>query len=256
MLKLDNFISALNILIVPTGLLYFGAMILYPWIDGGGNWQHVQNVWDRWQSLNVGMLAFVSSVTAFNISRYNANKQRERDFLAARSFLPAALSELIAYFENCADVLREGWDADRDQELNLIAPELPPHYREVFEKCIRFAAPDVGDYLSKILVWLQIHESRLRGFVDEFRDTNYVNPNKHNILTYIYRLGELQAMVNRLFEFARGMDDFNGKRLDWDEFRTAYLNLNFTIENYRINDQMNLISFTERAIERNENPDT
>ncbi|MEW8626991.1 MAG: hypothetical protein AB2551_14655 [Candidatus Thiodiazotropha sp.] len=91
--------SVINWIGVPFAFLYFISMFIIPLVDNALNWGGIQNVWDRWQSLNVGMLAFISSITAFNISRFNANKQRERDFLAAKAFLPDALSELIDYFE-------------------------------------------------------------------------------------------------------------------------------------------------------------
>jgi hypothetical protein len=46
-------------------------------------------VWYRWQTLNVRRLAFISSVIAFNIAKYNASKQRERQFIAASSIYAA-----------------------------------------------------------------------------------------------------------------------------------------------------------------------
>lgn len=74
-------------------------MFIYPWLNLGWSWGLVEDVWDRWQGLNVGMLAFISSVTAFNIGRYNAEKQREREFMASKAFLPDALSGLTSYLQ-------------------------------------------------------------------------------------------------------------------------------------------------------------
>ena len=90
-LKPDTLVSLLNGIGVPATIIYFSCMLLYPWIDGNFYWSHVQDIWDRWQSLNVGVLAFISSIIAFNISRFNANKQREREFTAAKAFLPMTL---------------------------------------------------------------------------------------------------------------------------------------------------------------------
>lgn len=250
-LKPDYYVDLLNWLGIPIAFGYIASMFVYPWIDGNWNWAHVQEVWDRWQSLNVGMLAFISSIAAFNISRFNAKKQRERDFLAAKSFLPATLSQLCTYFEECASFLCQAWSANNSDEQNFEAPDLPNDYREIFSTCIRFADPDVGDYLSKIIVWLQINDTRLRGAFSGARDGHIdVSPRRHNIITYLYRLGELQARVNQLFPFARGMEDFNGSTLVWDNFSNAYGLLNIEVQEFHINDNMNLESFTRRAIER------
>jgi hypothetical protein len=103
-LKPDTLVNLLNFVGLPAAILYAFCMLVWPWISGCGDWGYVQGVWDRWQSLNVGMLALVSSITAFNISRYNAAKQRQRDLLAPKAFLPAALSELVSYFKASANI--------------------------------------------------------------------------------------------------------------------------------------------------------
>jgi hypothetical protein len=74
-LKPDALVNLLNFVGLLAASLYAFCMLIWPWIAGCGDWGYVQNVWNRWQSLNVGMLAFISSITAFNISRYNAEKQ-------------------------------------------------------------------------------------------------------------------------------------------------------------------------------------
>lgn len=195
------------------------------------------------------MLAFISSITAFNISRFNANKQRERDFLASKAFLPAALSELISYFKDSASVFKIGWDSTDESKPSFKIPVLPKEYKEVFGHCIRHAEPDVGDYLSRILVWLQIHDSRLRGYIEQSGGANYFILDKLNLITYFYRLGELQALVNKLFEFARNMGEFDTKPLEWEDFRNAYRNLDIWVDEIRIDDKMNLEAFTKNRVQ-------
>ncbi|NKI19032.1 hypothetical protein HCU74_16610 [Spongiibacter sp. KMU-166] len=252
-LKPDRLVDLLNWIGIPLALLYIASMFVYPWFDKGWDWGLVQNVWDRWQSLNVGMLAFVSSIIAFNIARFNANKQRERDFQATKAFLPAALAELLDYLKLSAAALVEGWDANGTQPLSTEAPMLPDEYKEIFQQCIRCAKPDVGDYLSKILVRLQIHNSRIRGYVENYKSSELADPDRHNILTYLYRLGELQALIGKLFGFARNEEEFNNAPLEWEDFRNAFGNLDIWVEDYRIDETMNLEDFTKRAIARSEN---
>lgn len=249
----EKLIGFLTFVGLPAAVFYFICMFVFPWVDGNFVWSHVQNVWDRWQSLNVAMLAFVSSITAFNISKFNAEKQREREFLASKAFLPAALSELVSYFKASAALLEAGWESEPGNRPAFLAPVLPQEFKEVFASCIRHAEPSVGDYLSLILVRLQVHDARLRGYIDQRGDNDQFNPDKYNLITYFYRLGELQALVGKLFEFARNNGDFDSTPLDWETFRNAYGNLDIEIDNIRIDDNMNLEAFTKRAISRHAN---
>ncbi len=226
-------------------------MPIYPWISGEGVWAHVHKVWADWQSLNVGVLAFLSSVIAFNISRFNANKQREREFIAARAFLPEALSELIQYFKQSALVLIEAWEWAETPEgrsgtpLAAVFPELPEGYKETFSRCIEAAEADVGDYLAYILMRLQVHHARLGTLRDSSEPGSRTILVRENIKSYLYRLGELQALINKLFGFARGLEPFDGSDLVWEDFRNAYANLDVWTS-----DIGDLVGFTERALAR------
>jgi len=250
LLKPDRLVDLLNWIGLPVFVLYLFGMVIFPLFDGKGDWGYVQNVWSRWQGLNVGMLAFISSITAFNISRYNANRQRERDFLAAKAFLPDALSELIDYFESSALIFIQGLKSNRENLVTAEPPILPANYKEVFGNCIRYADPDVGDYLARLLVKLQVHNSRLKNFI------TYFNAERNNLISYLYRLGELQALVNKLFGFARSEEDFDSGPLEWEDFRNAYKNLKIPIADIYIDDDMNLEAFTKRAISRNKKENT
>ena len=230
--------------------VYIACMFIAPWFEGRGSWAYVQSVWYNWQPLNVGVLAFTSSVIALNISRFNAKNQRERSFRAAKAFLPEALSELVSYFKSSADVLREGWSAAGHDHAALEAPQLPQRYKSVFTDCITHAEPDVGQYLSRILVLVQVHDARIRDFVRQLADTSYANPNKHNLITYFYRIGQLQALTGNLFAFARGDSEFAAKPLVWEDFRNAYANLDLWLDDIRIDDKMNLETFTRRRLEQ------
>lgn len=249
-LKPENLVAALNVLGVPAALTYVVSMFVYPWVASGWDWQEVQNVWERWQSLNVGMLAFVSSITALNISRLNAEKQREREFRASKAFLPDALSELSSYLTSSAVVLQGAWDARRGDPIQVSAPRAPASYREVFRECIRHAEPDVGDFLSRMLVRLQVHSARLEAYLQQQRDDTWLSPDKRTLISYLYRVGELQAMINKLFPFSRSMAAFAAEALDWKDFCTAYANLGLSVDDFHIDERNNLEAFTKRALQR------
>lgn len=250
-LKPNTLVSVLNWEGIPLILIYIFSMLVYPWFCSSCDWKQVQSVWSHWQSLNVGMLAFLSSLIAFNISRFNAKNQRERDFVAARAFLPEALSELTTYLRSCSSVFSEAWTRAKAREtkspLQAQVPSLPEAYKSIFSRCISFAEPDVGEHLAYILMRLQIHDSRLRGLTEGFSEGSSTMVMPQNIISHMYCLAQLQALVNKTFGFARGLDEFNSSRLTLEEFRTAYINLDIQPEEYE-----NLIGFTERAVERND----
>ncbi len=250
-LRSDDLVRFLNYVGIPLVAMYSFCMLIWPWIAGEGDWGHVLDVWDRWQSLNVGVLAFISSLTALNISRFNGEKQRERDFLAAKAFLPTALSGLNGYFKACAKVYIVGWDSEGGSNPSFDIPNLPDDYKSVFKECIKYAEPDVGDCLSRMLVRLQIHDSRMRNYVEHRLDSTYLNPNSYNLITYLYGLGELQAFLNKLFDFARNMKEFDSSKPQWEDFLNAYGNLDIWVDDYRIDDLINLQDFTKRSIEKN-----
>lgn len=254
--KPDTLVTLLNWIGIPVIALYIGSMFVYPWFALEWRWSAVEDVWDRWQSLNVGMLAIASSITAFSIGRYNAEKQRQREFTASKAFLPDALSNLASYLSSSAALLREGWEAAQDQAITTPIPAPPPEFKEVFKDCIRHSDREVGEYLARILKRLQVHAARLAEYVDQQADETWRNPDQYNLIVYIYRLGELQAMVNRLFPFARSKAELDPSGLTWEDFPNAYANLGFWVEEIRIDDTNNLETFTKRALERDDSMDT
>jgi hypothetical protein len=228
---------------------YVYFMFLNPFING--DWNSVLKVWSAWQSFNVGVLAFVSSLIAFYISRYNAEQQRKREFVAAKAFLPESLSELCSYFKKSAvlyiEAYKKALDEKNDSKTNLIStlPNLPKEYKSVFSKCIRTAKPDVGEHLAYILTRLQVHHARLESEHSEFNPDSIMAKNSNEIMVNIYCLGELQALVNRTYPFARDTGKLIFSSLTQDEFFTAYCNLD--IETEKID---GLAAFTIKACDK------
>ncbi|SNX61355.1 hypothetical protein SAMN06296273_2807 [Nitrosomonas ureae] len=250
-LKTDDWINILNWAVWPFFVIYIISMVVCPFIVGKGELIYVQSVWHSWQSLNVGILAFTSSLIAFNISRYNAKKQSEREFVAARAFLPETLSELTSYFQQCSPLLKEAWDRANNAKdkcktpLKKPLPKLPCSYKKIFSRCIVFSKPDFGEHLACILTRLQIHHSRLQSLENEFSESSNIVQIPQNIVSYMYSLGELQALVNRIFEFSRGREQFDGSPLKLEEFRTAYFGLGLDIP---IDLFDNLFYFTQQRL--------
>lgn len=214
---------------VPLFLLYVVCMFAAPFIQGNFDWKYVQSVWDRWQGLNVGVLALASSLIAFRAAQYHEGKRRERQFVAARAFLPHALSDLGRYFQSSADVLNEAWGRVKTSQSSQNAVpltkkllDLPENYREVFSRCIETATPDDGDYLAHFLGKLQIHNSRMETMVGGFSGTSSTIVLKTNVLHHMRDLAELHAMMARLFKLARDQEPLNKAPLTLEEYGNAY----------------------------------
>jgi uncharacterized membrane-anchored protein YhcB (DUF1043 family) len=183
-------------------LIYIYFMFINPFIDGG--WNTALKVWSAWQSLNVGFLALASSFVAFYIAHYSAEKKRVREFVAAKAFLPEALSELTSYFEQSAILYAEAYrrasdNSDRCKtQLNSVLPTLPTDYKNVFSHCIHSATPVVGEHLANILSKLQVHHARLNSEYKEFNPDSNMIKIPVNIMSNIFCLGQLQALVIKL----------------------------------------------------------
>jgi hypothetical protein len=243
-----NWFLLAKFILVLTIFAYFYSMFIHPFFHGG--WNGALKVWSSWQSLNVGFLAFASSIIAFSIAGYNAEKQREREFVAAKAFLSEALSELSAYFKQSATLYTEAYKrASSEQDecktpLNSFLPILPRDYRAVFRSCIHSATPDVGEHLAIILSLLQVHIARLTSEYEEFNPESNKQKIPSSIMSNIYCLGELQALVNKTFSFARGEEDLDFTPLTRDELVTAFMNIDIRIEQIK-----GLLEFTNRLVQ-------
>jgi hypothetical protein len=252
-IKADTWVLILNCVGAPAILLYLYAMLLKPWlVPNVDSWIYVQEVWSRWQTFNASVVAFISSLIAFNINRYNERKQREREFVAAKALLPHSLSELTKYFKDSSIFLKNLWDQfetnpNTRPTVQVLLPTLPETCQSIFSDCIKYAEPDVGEYLADVLSGLQIHNARLSDL-----NATLSNPQptmivlQQNVMSYLYSLGRLQAMINRLFGFARSSEPFRGDALTYEEFHTAY-SATFDLWPEDIGD---LVGFTKRAISR------
>lgn len=230
---LDQHLNKVFILLV---VIYVTSMFIFP-LTQDFSWLYLLSVWNHWQGFNVGVLALLTSLMAFKITKYREEEQRKRNFIAARAFLPLVLSQLCDYCDNSATVLVEAYRRIRDQgrancnePLHNNVQELDSGYKQVFRDCIRFAEPEFAKYLSNILVRLQVHHSRIIDLKEEFLPHKRMVNNVTNVKSYIQRLGELRGLLNHIFEFARGEEEFEFDGLNWDVLRNAYGNLNIPVD--------------------------
>ena len=226
------------LLVGAVALAYVVSMFVAPLVMGDFSWKHMQAVWDRWQALNVGMLAFVASLIAFSISRGKERRQLQREFLAARAFLPHALSELCEYCDACADVLMEIFHSlaaarkdDLEPKIDVEAPHLPALVSEVFAPCIRSGDMVFAGHLAELLTHLQVFGARLRRVSRPRTDRGVINViTPYEVLGYLVQLGKIRARIDNTFSFARGGAVFKPYKPTLDDVGTAFSSMNVHLE--------------------------
>ena len=135
--------------------------------------------------------------------------------------------------------------------MSYVSP--PDGYREVFSNCIRHASPEVGAYLVRILVLMQLHDARLHDAIQREPGGDERVIDRYTLLAYVLRLGELYALLGGLFGFARSEESFTSKELTWDELQSAYRVMGLEIDDLYIDKNMNLEAFSRRWLARMKN---
>lgn len=224
---LENFVVRITLSVL--GFTYLLFMVVYPFTQG--DWRHVQEVWDRWQALNVGVLAFAASVTAFNIGREKDRRQLQREFLSAKAMLPHALSELAGYCTESATYFLEalqaykGWDTwvGLEQPPLPSPPEVPDVVFETFSKCVLAGEEAIAEHLVKVLSALQVHQARMSDLcaMSDKRRGHVANAAELP-LTYLVALAKIRAYIDKVFDFARGEGAIDSSNPSLENLRTAY----------------------------------
>lgn len=197
-------------------VVYLIGMFVVPWIKGGLSWDYLQSVWYRWQGLNVGVLAFLSSVIIYISAKYSAEAQRKREFEASKAFLSEALSELVSFYKQSALQYKNVWDGNH----RLIDIEYPNKYRGVFKDCIRHSDPQVSKFLCSYLVDLQVHNARLSDAREYARANSEYSSDM--LASNFLLLGKLYSANDRLFDVARNEDYDLFSSLTLQEYMRSY----------------------------------
>lgn len=237
--------------------VYTLCMFIYPLVVSGGSWSYVQKVVERWQSINVGILALVTSLIAFWITQYSEEKQRIRNFTAARSFLPLALSKLCKHLELGRSILEKAWFEPAEVKDIGAYHYFSVEYMSAISNSIKYAEAREGEYLASLLSDLQVLDSRLAELTGSSVTWIEDSLGQHNLIYYFLEIAELRAKVNRLFNLARGEEPADLSPLKWEDYRNAYSNLNIDYDRVELpyekvpcsKGAITLQSITEAAIE-------
>ena len=239
-------------------LLYFLIMFGYPILKSefpaaalsGSNFVHLREFWNKWQSLNGGiiggLLTVLASIIAFYLLRKHEENKAKNTARFAKAALTVTLSEFFAFFNESASLLISLWNKasvanDASMKLigdadfnppNLFLPQLP-EYKDTFRSFfIDLDNEEICEYLASFIEKLQIFTSRLRSTAPS-AGTNGSGTIRQifipsNIWVCAIDLAELHAMASKLMYYARVKkslyaSEFSGDlRLRLEDFTSAF----------------------------------
>ena len=209
--------------------LYLCFMFIEPFLNNGTT--GLIKVLKEWQTLNAAFVALLASFIALYATQYNVRKQKERDFIASKAFLPEALSELTLYLESSVKLLIEAYRRESDEtdscktQLTQKLPSLPDKYKVTFKDCIHSGEYEVSEYLSNILRDLQVHNSRMVSTYNEFSPSRTFIKSPPNKISEIYELAKIYSRIGRLYPFARNEERLDNSSIKRDEMINTFSNL-------------------------------
>jgi hypothetical protein len=173
----------------------------------------------EYQTLITGVIALGAAATSvFVLSRQMRqaelfeNTKVDRESRSARPLLVFVLVKLLHYSELCFRELRKleekvisSGEADFDLPLDLVVPSLPEDTFSSLQLNLKFGSKSAISAITKLLVKLQIQNSRFCGLVY----SNDEMPSYHLSNLHVYMADALVicTLCNRLFPYARGEID-------------------------------------------------
>lgn len=175
----------------------------WPLVEHRGDINAVQQVWDRWQAWNTGVIALLSALTALAVTRLRDDRERERAFVAAKALLPDHLSSLLAYVRSSQFFLTGAYQSARGEEIEL--PELPARpvgYEQWVSDAIRWGDPDFVAYMAHVVSHLQVYRSRIQElpFLHGDPEERLFAP---NVRDYIIQGAVIYTQLGNLLGFSR-----------------------------------------------------
>jgi hypothetical protein len=145
---------------------------------------------------------------------------RAKEEFASRAVLPFALSSLHTYVARVIKQLA-ALPSPLEHDETLVATELPMDDVDAIRVCIRYAAAAEAEQIAEMLKFIQIQNSRYRGFcldVAKGRDLPSPFQQQHRMLDAL----TLHALLERTFVYARG-ENYKAPRATSSELLSGVL---------------------------------
>lgn len=211
--------------------VYLFCMVAWP-IWHYRDWAEIQGVWDRWQALNVGVLAFSASIILWYTADLRSKKNDEKEYKAAKAFLVFVASELCREFDNAANLLTERLKLESRKAIALEGLTFPQHLHPYLERYIKYSDPENAQYIVNLIRFYQVYIDRLNSI---FKDLSGMSNAKECVMTSIGDLFNISARTNRLFGYGRGLQS-----LDVSSIRPKEINEGFSRYGFISHEDSNL----------------
>jgi hypothetical protein len=169
---------------------------------------------DKYQTLIAGLLAlFGAWLTVRKLTEQIRQAEtleadrRERRNLAARTVMPATLTELIEYAMACIHFLGQFHPRELGQVVapeGVEAPRVPAEALLNLRECVQFGDEIVAEVIADMMSQIQIQHSRLAS-ITRPRDGEIILP--LNIEVCLVDAVEVYARASKLFPYARRVPD-------------------------------------------------
>ncbi|GEM_PF-2977343 len=214
---------------VATIIVYIYLMIVpFPFLHYNFEWDKVYKFYVEWQTLTSAIIALCASFIALhtmqiseNNRRDNENEQRERNFIAARAFLPHAFDDLTDYCDECLDkylnsitdvqdyVNHNERSNENNNQVDMVPVLFPESAYKTIKECILYADSAFGEHLIKLVGKLQIQNSRIHSHFNKHNNEHlYCNlkalDHKKSAYHEILNTFLIRYVISCTLNFARG----------------------------------------------------
>ena len=248
-LQLREPIHILALALIPILVLYAYSMLWRPYLDGGGEWQHIHAVWENWQTFNAAMIALLASLVAIQVARIADRRATRRRFVAASANLPQAISDLLTFFRECSNFFiacRQLSMAQPTVQETPAVPTAPASVFPVLSACIEHADDSTGEALASVARDVQVIRARMANAHDLV--TGNVGNRAEVFEMYLAGLAGTTSVSLDLFDVARGESEIFVRSSESEAFSNAVSSLRLPEDvRQRMNAYRSVIARTGRS---------
>lgn len=209
-------------------------MFFLPALRSGLDWTYLQNVWDRWQALNVGLLALVSSIYFYRGSQQVSESARASKFIAAKSLALHKLPYVIKFLQNSVLKLSEFNNGSIYLEKDGVSFEQLD--LSSLHDCIVYSKDaSTQNHFSFLISELQVFNSRLELYTDEgFQKKLLLDRLSHENM--MFKAATIKSLIDQSFNFCRENNSSLSDEVTYDEIENACRALDICNQSFEYKD--------------------
>jgi hypothetical protein len=241
-------------------IIYFLSMFVCPFSINFSN-SDLMKTLHKWQSFNVGVLAFLSSYCFYLGVKEREKSHRRSHYLANASIITHEFALINNYLRENVKWLDEQWDSlelgDKQAVSKTEKPEITETYLENFKNCMLYSESEERDYLSSLLFKLQMFKSRIDEIeINIAEEKANKDKAKDKVIACTYNVVEVYSHILTNYNYFRQLKTFNSDvfvtgafdksidelKLQTDKYQRQCFNLDYLRNKYANNGESELLS--------------